>query len=95
MTSRIELVVSARAEQDRTGILRYTYSTWGEQQLIAYDRILEQAFDRIRLFPDIGHPVEGKPSNIHEYVLPHHVIQYRREPKRVVILRLMNPRRRR
>jgi plasmid stabilization system protein ParE len=95
MTSPIELVLSARARLDRTGILRYTYATWGEDQLIAYDQILEDAFDLIRQFPDIGHPIDGRPSNIREYVLRHHTIVYRRETERVVILRVVNPRRRR
>lgn len=95
MTSPIRLDYAARALRDIRFILQYTEDTWGSQQEDLYRQILRDAFERIRDFPDIGHPVEGKPSNFREYHLRHHVIQYRREPDRVVILRVVNPRRRR
>lgn len=95
MTSRIELIISPRARREWSGILQYTLKTWGSGQRDAYDQILVNAFDLIRDFPDIGHPVEGRPSNIRAFHLKYHVIQYRREADRVVILRLVNPRRQR
>lgn len=60
-----------------------------------YRRVLDETFERISVFPEIGHPVDGRPSNIREYHIRHHLIQYRREPDRVVILRVVNPRRQR
>jgi toxin ParE1/3/4 len=93
--SRIDLEFQAVAEEDIADILQYTLQRWGEEQLEAYWSILWDAFQHIRRFPDIGHTVEGRPSNIREYVLPNHVIHYQREPERVVILRIVNPRRRR
>jgi plasmid stabilization system protein ParE len=95
MTSRIYLVITPRAQRDRREIFQYTLSKWGSGQRDTYDQILENGFDLIRHFPDIGHPVAGRPSNIREYHLEYHIIQYRREPERVVIPHLINPRRRR
>ncbi len=94
MTSRISLIVTPRAQRDRQSILQYTLTTWGSGQRDEYDEILDNAFDLIHHFPDIGHPAGGRPSSIREFHLKYHVIQYRREPDRVVILRIINPRRR-
>jgi plasmid stabilization system protein ParE len=95
MTSSTRLAISARARVEIRDILQYTLATWGTGQRDRYETILYDAFERIRTFPDIGHPAEGRPANIREYHLEHHVIQYRREPDRIVILRIVNPRRRR
>lgn len=95
MTSSIDVIVSPRAERNVRDILQYTAKTWGTGQRDIYRKVLRDAFERIGVFPEIGHPVEGKPSNVREYHIRHHVIQYRRDPDRVVILRIMNPRRRR
>ncbi len=93
MTSPIRLDYAARALRDLRFILQYTEDTWGSDQEEVYRQILQNAFERIRTFPEIGHPAEGRPPNIREYHLRHHVIQYRREADRVVILRIVNPRR--
>ncbi|MBA2469754.1 MAG: type II toxin-antitoxin system RelE/ParE family toxin [Chloroflexia bacterium] len=95
MTSNIRLVISAQARAQIEDIGQYTLKIWGSGQRGIYDQILDDAFHLIQQFPDIGHPAEGQPSNVREYHLRHHVIQYRREPERVVILRIVNPRRRR
>ncbi len=95
MTSSISLAISARARTHFEDILQYTLATWGTGQRDLYENTLYEAFERIRIFPDIGHPAAGQPSNIREYHLEHHVIQYRRESSRVVILRIVSPRRRR
>ena len=95
MTSSIELVVSPRAQCDREGILRYPRKTWGPEQRDRYDQILEDGFDRIRQFPDLGLAAPGKSSTIRELILEHHIIQYRREAERVVILRIAGHRQRR
>lgn len=95
MTSRIRLAVTPRARSHIEDILQYTAETWGLDQQDAYEQVLYAAFDRIRAFPDIGHPVSGHPANIREYHLQHHVIYYRREPEAVDILRIVSSRRRR
>jgi len=93
MTSRISLAISARVHIE--DILQYTLATWGSGQRERYEDVLYAAFERIRTFPEIGHPVVGRPSNIREDHLEHHIIYYRREPDRIVILRIVSPRRRR
>ncbi len=93
MTSRISLAITARARSHIEDILQYTLKTWDVGQRDRYETILYNAFERIRLYPDIGHPAHGKPADVREYHLPHHIIFYRREPERVVILRIVSPRR--
>jgi plasmid stabilization system protein ParE len=95
MTSSIELIVTPQADRDIRDILQFTFQTWGSGQEDRYRLVLLSALERIRMFPDIGHPAEGRPSTIRIYHLRHHFIQYRREPDKVVILRILNPRRRR
>lgn len=84
-----------RARVDVRDILQYTFDTWGSGQHDAYRKVLDSAFERLGAFPDIGHPAAGRPSNIREYHLEHHIISYRRDADRVTILRLVSPRRRR
>jgi len=95
MTSNIDVVLLPRAQWDVREILQYTFDTWGTGQYEAYRKVLDNAFERLGAFPEIGHPAAGRPSSIREYHLEHHVIQYRRELTRVVILRIVSPRRRR
>jgi plasmid stabilization system protein ParE len=94
MKSPIEIRVSRRARKDRSEILQYTFATWGQDQLEVYDAALESAFQRIQAFPDIGHPIEGRPSNLRSYHLEHHASEYPREADWITILRIINPRRR-
>ncbi|MGI8964154.1 MAG: type II toxin-antitoxin system RelE/ParE family toxin [Thermomicrobiales bacterium] len=93
MTSSISLGYSRRALSNITEIFQYTHDTWGSDQEGRYKDILDNAFDLIQRFPDIGHPVEGRQSSIRAYHLRHHIIEYRREPDRIVILRIVSPRR--
>jgi toxin ParE1/3/4 len=93
MTSSIEVIILPRARQDIRNILQYTFDTWGTGQREAYLDILERAFERLRVYPDIGHPAYGKPAGVREYQLEHHIIFYRRDPDRVVILRIVSLRR--
>ena len=54
----IRLDYAARALRDLRFILQYTEDTWGSDQEEVYRQILQNAFERIRTFPEIGHPVE-------------------------------------
>lgn len=95
MTSSIRLDYSDRAVQDIRDILQYTQERWGDEQEERYRQVLYTSFQNIRQYPDIGHPSPGKRSNNRELVIDHHIIQYRREAERVVILRIVGHRQRR
>ena len=95
MKSGIDLIILPEAEQDIVDILQYTLETWGEDQETAYWSTLWDAFQRIQLFPDIGRPQSSSSPYIRELLLAHHSIVYRREPDQIVILRVLNPQRRR
>jgi plasmid stabilization system protein ParE len=84
MTSSIEVIILPRARQDIRNILQYTFDTWGSAQRDAYRDILERAFERLRVYPDLGHPAYGKPVGVRTLHLAHHNIHYRRELNRVV-----------
>ncbi len=95
MTSSIRLDYSDRAVQDIRDILQYTFDRWGDEQEERYRQVLYGGFYTIRLHPDIGRQSPGRSSNIREHILEHHIIQYRREAERVVILRIVGHRQRR
>jgi plasmid stabilization system protein ParE len=94
MPSSIDVIVSASADRNLQQILTYTEKKWGTGQRDAYRQVLLDAFRRLGTHPDIGRPIEGRSSDIREYIVRSHVIRYRREPDRIVILRIVNPRRR-
>jgi toxin ParE1/3/4 len=95
MTSSIRLDYSNRAVQDIRDILQYTLERWGDEQEERYRQALYDGFHNIRQHPDIGRQAPGRTSNVRELILEHHIIQYRREPERVVILRIVGHRQRR
>lgn len=82
MTSSIELRFSRRAEANIRNILQYTRYTWGKDQEELYQNTLRDAFRRIQAFPDIGKQADESRPNLREYQLEHHLILYRREPRR-------------
>lgn len=92
MTSSIELTFSLRAEANIRDILQYTLQTWGTGQRDAYQKTLENAFQRIRAFPDLGRAAASSDPAIRELRLQHHTIVYRHDAEAVTILRLVNPR---
>jgi plasmid stabilization system protein ParE len=93
MTSYIEIRVSARADREFRLILAYTEQTWGTGQRDEYREILEAAFRRIQQYPEIGRPAKTGREGTREWILPHHIIVYRRSGNIVTILRIKNPRR--
>ena len=95
MTLNTELIILPEADRDIEDILQYTLEVWGEEQEAAYWSVLWDAFTRIRQFPEIGRPQSTENPHIRELHLAHHTVVYRREPSQIVILRIVNPRRRR
>jgi len=95
MKSSIDFIVLPEADKDIADILQYTLETWGEDQEAAYWTVPWEPFKRIRLFPDLGRVRSSDSPTIHELHLAHHTIVYRRELNRIVILRIVNARRRR
>lgn len=93
MKSGTEFIILPEAEDDIADILRYTGQAWGEEQQIRYLAALWDAFKRVQGFPDIGRRRPDLEPAIRELHLTHHTIVYRREPARVSILRVINPRR--
>jgi plasmid stabilization system protein ParE len=93
MTSSIRIDYSQRAIRNIEEVLHYTLDTWGEYQADVYKGVLAAAFERLSVFPDLGHPAEGKAANIRILHREHHNIHYRRVPERMVILRIVSPRR--
>jgi len=93
MTSSIDVIITPRTRTHIADILQYTLKEWGITQRDRYEAILYSAFERLAVFPDLGHRADGKPSTIRVFHLEHHNIIYRREPGRIVILRIVSPRR--
>jgi len=91
--SGTEFIILSEAEDDIADILQYTGHTWGEEQQIRYLSALWDAFKCIQEFPDIRRRRPDLEPSIRELYLTRHTIVYRREPARVSILRVINPRR--
>jgi len=95
MTSNTDLIILPEADRGIADILQYTLETWGEEQEAGDWSVLWDAIKRIRLFPEVGRPQSIDSTHIRELHLMHHTIVHRPEPGRIMILRILNPRRRR
>jgi toxin ParE1/3/4 len=74
---RRELVLSSQAQDDLEEILLYTLTTWGEDQADRYRRILLQAADKLRDFPEMGKDSSSYWAGTRSIVVEQHVIFYR------------------
>lgn len=95
MTLRTDFIILPAAERDIEDILRYTLERWGEEQVVAYWSTIWDAAQLLRRFPEMGRP--GLRPDEREYLLPHHIIVYRFDESRnlIVILRIVSHGRRR
>lgn len=95
MRSSTDLIIQLEAQADLSDIYQYTQRAWNEQQADGYEALIHRAFQRIRLFPEIGRVATDDDPVIREYAVQQHVILYRHDAiaDAVVILRVVNPRR--
>jgi toxin ParE1/3/4 len=76
---KLPLKLSPRARQDFVDILRYTGETWGQNQLLTYRDMIDDALKAISHNPELGHGRNDLPTTHLAYLgLPHHRLPRRR-----------------
>ena len=89
--SRYELAASAAA--DLLDILRYTKQKWGQPQVQRYREELELAMQRLSLAPELGRKRDTIATGLLSSTVAQHVAFYIRRKDRIVIVRILHPRR--
>jgi toxin ParE1/3/4 len=94
MTSSRSLRLSAEARRDLRSILERSTATWGSEQQDRYLLLLNEAFDRLLHFPEIGRERDDVSPGVRSYRAGEHIIWYRTNHQISVVRvlhRRMNP----
>ena len=86
------LKLSPAAQQDFTGILRYTGERWGQEQLLAYRGKLNDALVLPGRNPQLGHQSRELPDRHRLYFVGSHVIVYRVRQDTTEVVRILHQR---
>jgi len=78
------------AEADLTEIAVYTLETWGENQLLAYQKQLEQRLHSLLAFPDLGRKHPLLKSDILYVCEGRHYIFFRKSGGDIIVLRFLH-----
>ena len=78
------------AEEDLAEIARYTFDTWGREQLEAYRQRLEQSIARLVDLPELGRNHPMLRSEFRYVVEGKHYIFYRRVTGGIEVLRFLH-----
>jgi len=86
------LIVAPQAQRDIISILRYTGETWGENQLLAYRKMLDEAVKSIGENPNLGHGSTDLSATHRMYLVGSHVIVYRIQDDLISVVRVLHQR---
>ena len=76
----------------RSDIQNYTFTNYGENQLLKYETVLDGALKDILLFPNSGHGRPDIPVNYQVVQAGEHMIIYRVEKMKIYIVRVLHSR---
>ena len=82
--------IGARARRDLKEIWRYTGETWGIEQADRYNHSLNDVFDRLASFPEIGRDRPDIGAGVRVFRAERHVVLYRIELNGIVVLRVVH-----
>ena len=88
--SEYSVELSEEAVSDLIDIQNYTYTNYGENQLIKYETILDEALKGILLFPNSGHGRPDIPVNYQVVQAGEHMIIYRVEEMKIYVIRVLH-----
>lgn len=88
-----ELRLSPAAEADLEDIWLYTARTWSAEQADRYLDALEAAFETLRAMPEIARERDEFDPPVRVHPSAQHVIVYRVEGDRLIVLRVLGGRR--
>tara|TARA_R110002094_G_scaffold42357_3_gene54626 strand:+ start:2928 stop:3257 length:330 start_codon:yes stop_codon:yes gene_type:complete len=80
------------AEADLVGIVQTTIETWGTDQATRYINGLERVTGRLLEHPAIGAIREDLEGSPRAFPYQSHILYYRNEPERLVVLRVLHKR---
>jgi toxin ParE1/3/4 len=83
--------VSHAATPDLASIFRPTRARWNQEQAVRYVDTADAGFNRIASKPDLGRDRSDQAAGTRSRVVGRHVVFYRVEPHRIVILRVLHP----
>ncbi|MEQ1705961.1 MAG: type II toxin-antitoxin system RelE/ParE family toxin [Rickettsiales bacterium] len=86
------LIISPKARQDFTDILRYTAEMWGEKQMLAYRDKIDSALKNIKTNPSIGHIRNDLPDTHMACLVGSHIIIYRKQDNIIGVVRILHQR---
>ncbi len=86
------LVISHKANNDFTDILRYTAEMWGEKQMFAYRGKIDTALKKIKANPSIGHVRSDLPATHMGFLVGSHIIIYRKRDNIIGVVRILHQR---
>lgn len=81
---------SGKAKADILEIAAYTLQAWGETQMIRYLDDLEECAKLLASRPDMGRACDWIRPGLHRFEHRHHVLFYRKEPRGVLIVRILH-----
>lgn len=90
MKSSHSVSISADAQQDYRGIVRYTRRTWGAQQSLSYGRRLVAAMQQLGQYPFLGESRDDLGAGLRSRLVGQHVVYYRVGDDAVVVERVLH-----
>ena len=84
-----QLVLSPQAEADLTDILQYTLETWGESQMLAYGKLLDDGLQMVLANPLAGFTRPLISEQHRFFPAGEHLIAYRVSPTHVEVSRIL------
>lgn len=85
-------VLSRRADADVQAIAEETVRRWGLARAERYVRELQEAFERLVMFPELGRDVGHLRAGMMGMASGSHLVFYRRRPEGVLIVRVLHER---
>lgn len=82
--------ITFEATDDLVNIYNYTYTTYGEEQLISYSSQIDKAISFIKNNPLSGFSRLDIPEGYKSYPVNQHIIIYRIENEIIYIIRMLH-----
>jgi len=93
MTSRRRLELSPTADEDLRDALQHTLQAWSPEQRDVYAPALNDAFERLTRYPNLGQPRDDIRPGIRSLTVRQHTVFYWSTKESIRVLRIVHARR--
>lgn len=90
MHKKLQLYITPKAFEDLELIYEYTFLRWGTDQAEIYQDTLFNVISELLIHPIIGKIYETETLSYRTLVFQKHIIYYRQEELRIVIVRILH-----